>query len=340
MMTMKYTLDDFTNIAFSGFSYKLPDETISIINDIASQVGSPSYIRTPIFQKKEQVVNNNGGSSSSSSRFGECVNKGDEMNIYKKKKRGFKNQEIVDDSEWAAIRSFTATKIEPKEGIIVQIDLIRSHLNKMTEKNYTDQAENIMNVLKHVLESSSIEEDVMRVGNAIFEIASNNRFYSKLYADLYTLLIKKFELMETIFENNLRTYLGIFENIEHGNSNEDYDKFCKINKDNEKRKSLSSFFVNLTLNEVISIEKLKGLLCTLMNTLVLFVSQDNKKNEVDELIENIFILYNKDWMADCSIDICGDTFMNHVVKFAHSKAKTYPSLSNKTIFKFMDMIEM
>jgi hypothetical protein len=197
-----------------------------------------------------------------------------------------------------------------------------------------------MNVLKHVLESSSIEEDVMRVGNAIFEIASNNRFYSKLYADLYTLLIKKFELMETIFENNLRTYLGIFENIEHGNSNEDYDKFCKINKDNEKRKSLSSFFVNLSLNKVISIEKLNGLLCTLMNMLVLFVSQENKKNEVDEIIENIFILYNKDWMSDCSIDINGDTFMNHVVKFAHSKAKTYPSLSNKTIFKFMDMIEM
>ena len=37
-------------------------------------------------------------------------------------------------------------------------------------------------------------------------MASNNIFYSKLYADLYTELIHKYEIMNTIFEANLSKF--------------------------------------------------------------------------------------------------------------------------------------
>ena len=86
---------------------------------------------------------------------------------------------------------------------------------------------------------------------------------------------------------------------------------------------------------------MKELICNLLTNLVSFISIENKKSEVDELVENIFILYNKEWMEKCDIKINDkENFMDIVVKLAHSKPKDYPSLSNKTIFKFMDMIEM
>ena len=51
---MRYNLTDFHNITFNGFDIKLPEESLSIISEIAQQVGSPTYIRTPIFAKKEK----------------------------------------------------------------------------------------------------------------------------------------------------------------------------------------------------------------------------------------------------------------------------------------------
>ena len=136
--------------------------------------------------------------------------------------------------------------------------------------------------------------------------------------------------------------MELFSCIEYVDSEKDYDKFCKINKDNERRKALSLFFVNLTTNKVISEVKLKELAHGLMSELVLFIVDDNKKNEVDELTENIAILYlyNKKIYDSEDMLFDGLTFTKMIEKLANSKAKSYPSLSNKSIFKFMDLVEM
>jgi hypothetical protein len=330
----RYTLQDFTNITFNGFDIKLPDETIAIITELAQQVGSPTYIRTPIFNKVENSLMNNVNYDYQSQN----VNSGD--SALKKKKRGNKPVEVLNDEDWETIRSFQATVIEQKSGLEGQIDLIRSALNKMSEKNYEVQTKNILEILDELIEKNATHEDMLKVGNSIFEIASNNRFYSKLYADLYSELIKKYEIMQTIFENNFNTFLEIFNNIEHVNSEEDYNLFCKINKENERRKSLSSFFVNLTLNGIIKKEKLVDLTSHLLRDVIEYINLENKKLEVDEMIENISILYNKNWIETCDNNINGENFMEIVKRLALSKSKKFPSLSNKSIFKFMDMIEM
>lgn len=335
----RYTLQDFTNITFNGFDIKLPDETLAIITELAQQVGSPTYIRTPIFNKVENSVTNKVNYDYQGQSQG--INSGDPNgSTFKKKKRGNKPIEVLNDEDWETIRTFQATVIEQKSGLEGQIDVIRSSLNKMSEKNYEVQTNNILEVLDELIEKNATQEDMLKVGNSIFEIASNNRFYSKLYADLYSELIKKYEIMQVIFENNFNTFLEIFNNIQHVNSEEDYNLFCKINKDNERRKSLSSFFVNLTLNEIIKKENLIDLTCHLLRQVIEYINVENKKSEVDEMIENIAILYNKNWIETSDNSINGEKFMDIVKRLAHSKSKKFPSLSNKSIFKFMDMIEM
>lgn len=327
----RYTLNDFSNITFNGFDIQLPDETIRIITDLALQVGSPTYIKTPTFLKVDPALRPSMKTSMQQQQPSD----------FKRKKKNGKIMESVNDADWETIRTFQATKIEQKAGLDAQIDMIRSSLNKMSEKNYKDQKMNISEILNQLISESTSESEMMKVGNAIFEIASNNRFYSKLYADLYTDLIQNFSVMKTIFENNLNTFLEIFVHIEQANADEDYDKFCKVNKDNERRKSLSSFFVNLTNNGVIRLETMIELTCTLLRRVASCIQEENKKSEVDEMIENIALLYNKTWFDACAETYeNGETFIEVIQRLAKSKAKSYPSLSNKSIFKCMDLVEI
>ena len=323
----RYNLEDFNNIIFNGFDCNLPEETLGLISELAQQVGSPTYIRTPVFPKREINSIKNGGSSTDS---------------FTKRKKKNKSTESLSDADWESIRTFQATKIERNtEGINADMDILRSWLNKMTEKNYADLLVKIVDVLNKLIESGTTDEDMMRVGNEIFNIASNNRFYSKIYADLYSELINKYDVLKRIFESSLKSFLGIFENIEKGNPDEDYDNFCRVNRDNERRKSLSSFFVNLTINGMISQEKLIELTINLLKKVQEYIVMENMKSEVDETVENIAILYNKEWFANATNEVVdGLNFIEVIGKMAHSKVKSYSSLSNKSIFKFMDMIDM
>lgn len=323
METMRYTLQDFTNIIFNGFEIKIPDETLGIITELALQVGSPTYIRTPIFVKKSNITNENPNN----------------MEDLKNKKRN-RNMEVVNDDDWETIRTFQTTVIEKKQGIEAQIDLVRAALNKMSDKNYIDSSTKIIDILDLLIKNDTPISEMTNIGNAIFELASNNRFFSKLYADLYCTLIDKYEIMKLIFEQNLSMFSNLFNNFEYVESEKDYNEFCRINSDNEHRKSLSAFFVNLVLNKIISIEKLMSVTCDLMKDVLILIKQDNKKNQVDEMIENIAILYNKSIFSKCETQFDGNSFIEIIKMLAKCKVKTYPSLSSKAIFKFMDLIEM
>ena len=329
---MKYTLKDFMNITFDGFNYALPEETITLISQLSLEVGSPSYIKTPVFQKRENPLK-----ASTSSNLGGMVGK---------KRKGNKNVEVLNDSDWEALRTFQTTIIEQKVGLDAQIDLIRSNLNKISEKSYIDIRNKIVDLLDQLISEGISNDEMMRVSKIIFEIASTNRFFSKLYADLYSDLINKYDVMKEIFTNCFDSFIELFNNVEYVDADKDYDLFCKINKDNERRKALSTFFVNLMKNEIIPVHDLKSLLCNLLNQLVNFIEEENKKNIVDELTENIALLYSKN-LFEGALDLdqtkymIGDSSVLEIItKLANSKVKTYPSLSNKSIFKFMDMIEM
>ena len=300
-IALKYTLNDFETIKFEGFDFVITDVTIAFISELTKHVGSPSYIKTPIFKKK-------------------TIDKPEE--------------------NWGAVRNtFQATKIEQKQGLELQIDLIRSHLNKISDKNYIDYRNKIIDIFDELVVNNISSENMMRICSSLFEIASNNRFYSKLYADLYSDLINKYDEMNVIFENSLGSFMCLFDKIEYVDPVVDYDAFCKNNKDNERRRSLSAFFVNLMYNKIISKDKLVSLLVILLTQVYTFIRIENKKNEVDELTENIALLFKKEFI-DTDIQIEGMSLIQSMEHLAKSKSKTYASLSNKSIFKYMDILEL
>jgi hypothetical protein len=335
---MKYKLIDFETITFNGFDFSIPEETVQLISMLSMEVGSPTYIKTPVFQKKD---NTNNVFVPSSAKQQTSITQPT------RKRRNGKSSDVTND-DWETIRSFQVTNIEQHIGVDAEMDKIRNCLNKLTDKTFTDMKTQIIDILNS-LEHISTEE-MTRIGNIIFEIASNNKFYSKLYADIYTELIRSFDIMEQIFQVNYNTYLLLFDNIEYIDSEKDYNKFCIINKQNESRRAISTFFINLSLNGIIDSKNILSILKNLLENVLTRIKQENNKNEVDELTENIAILYNKNIIQlfeknyhtsinDCTdLYINGDTIVQTIKKLSEIKVKCYPSMSSKTIFKFMDMV--
>ena len=312
---LKYTLDDFTKITFQGFAFDFPPEVLKIISELSLEVGSPNYVKTPTFTKRSEVLV--------------------EDTFYRKKQRSTNTNTNTNAN------AYTSSLLEQpvKTTFETQLSVIRSHLNKLTDKNYKDISTKIIQLLDEIFLSNSLEEQLITLGNAMFEIASTNRFYSKVYAKLYAELIQKYQIMKDIFEKNFNGFMGLFSNIEYVDMEVDYETFCKNNKNNEKRKAVATFFVNLMENKVIEESAIIQLLRNLMELVFTHVHLENKKNEVDEWTENIAILYNKTIVKNSYELINGSTIPELIHLFGHSKVKTYPSLSSRSIFKYLDLSE-
>jgi hypothetical protein len=319
----RYSISDINAILFNGFDYALPEETIKIISELSHKVGSPDYVKTPVFKKRENPLLK------------------PVTDVIVKRKKG-KNVEVVNDEDWNTLRNFQTTKFEKKEGVDIQIAAIKLQLNKFSDKNFLEKTALIIEIIDQIILENSEKEDFENVSAVIFEIASNNRFYSKIYANLYSTLYLKYEFMRDVFETSFSRFVELFANIEYVTPEENYDQFCKNNKDNEKRKSLSLFFINLTINAIISKVQIANLVVTLLSQVDKFSIVSNKKNEIDELIENVALLY-KPKLFDCSshdndLLIASLTITEFITKLAGCKVQKDSNLTSKSIFKCMDML--
>lgn len=325
----RYTLDNITTILFAGFDYKLPDEVLENISNLALQVGSPDYVKTPVFQKRENPLKSEVPLKDTAG--------------YKKNKRS-KGHEITNDDDWQPNRAFQPTKIEGKVGLDSQIDTVRAYLNKLTDKNYIDMRNKIIEILDKLIAENITADDMSRFSSIIFEIASTNRFYSKMYAELYSDLSSKYDMLMDTFETNFRTFTDLFNIIEYVDPATNYDKFCEINKTNEKRKSLASFYLNLMANGIIPKIQIIKIIRNLLAQIYTNITIEDKKNVVEELTETVGILYKKELCDEFTKDdyelIDGHTISEAVKRIANSKVKDFKSLTNKSLFKFMDLIEM
>ena len=225
MATMtRYHLSDFENKINSGFKCELPAEILDIIQKLADQVGAPEYIKTPQFVRKEG--NSNG---------------------YRNRNRRRKQKATeLSDEAWNEIRNFEATKRVEREGIDKSIDNVRKAMNKISNKTYDTLKETIFTELKTIVDTGidTDGEDLNKLVDSLFRIASQNGFYSELYAKLYAELVESYDFIKTPLEKSVAGFITGLNTIKYVSPDEDYDKFCKNNKDNTVRRAVGGFFVN------------------------------------------------------------------------------------------------
>jgi hypothetical protein len=180
--------------------------------------------------------------------------------------------------------------------------------------------------------------ELIKVANAIFDIASNNKFYSEIYANLYKELIDKFEIFNKIISKYLDQYLDSIKQIKYVDSNENYNKYCENNKLNDKRKAMSAFIINLMKKQIIEKEKVLDIILLLQNLVFEYIDLDNKTNEVDEITENIFIFSTMSATEFGNIPEW-DNIKSNIVKCSQYKSKEHKSISSRAIFKYMDILD-
>ena len=203
--------------------------------------------------------------------------------------------------------------------------------------------EKIFLQIEEICSKNPSSNDKTKIATIIYELSAYNKFYSKIFAELYSELAIKYEWIKDVFNEKYLTILDLYKNIEYVNADVNYDRFCEVNKINEARKSVTLFLVNLANNKFIDKKEIMKILTKLIDIVYSMININDKKNEVDELTENVAILFNKGLIESFEGEeymVAGKTIIEVVNEFAKSKSKDYPSLSNKSIFKYMDLVEI
>jgi len=322
--TLFYNLNDFNNILFDDFQYKLSNDVYDIIKDLTTKLGvstEKEKEKKPDFQKPRNKRNST---------------------LY--------TQDAKSEEAWTQLRSFKSTVVEKKtEGVEKTMNDIRSCLNKISTKNYEAKKNEIIELietlfLNNLEESVDVDlqvnhnQEIEKIANNIFEIASTNKFFSELYAELYKSLIGRFEIFKDILNVFIENFTDTMYKINYVSPNDDYDKFCEYNKLNDIRKATSVFIVNLVKKEVLDPVLLLKICVKTLSIVTEYVDEPNRVNEVEEITENIFLLVSQSHSSVKSIVQWNDIIENIRV-LSQMKAKDKPSLSSRTIFKYMDIMD-
>lgn len=215
---------------------------------------------------------------------------------------------------------------------------IRSYLNKISDKNYDIIKGQIIDFINEV-----DKQEMETIINVFFDIATTNRFFTKLYASLYNELYKLYPSINTILKIKLDEFIHSVENIESGDPEINYEKFVRINEINEKRKVVASFFYYLMEENIISIEEIIQIIQQLLTLVWSYLHLDDKKKYIEEILDIIDILYNKKLLHLSTLYnkefIEGKNIETIIFDISKCVVRETAGLTNKSFFKVLDITE-
>ena len=254
----------------------------------------------------------------------------------KKTKRYKLNKKSEDLLSSDKVVIFKERVITEKEDIDKVKDIIKGCLNKLTTKNYAQQKE----VMVNILNDNSDKESILEFFSInFFDIISRNRFYSELYSELFNELHILYPVLDKHKKMFMRSCLENIYNINYVDENVNYEGFCKNNKKNDTRRSMNIFLMNLLKKSLVESDEVLELVSSIKEQISENRDIENKSYLIEELTENLFIFISES----------NDTMKNHdewnniidfVKEYSKYKSKDFSSITNRIIFKYMDMVDL
>jgi hypothetical protein len=264
------------------------------------------------------------------------------------------------DETWTRteiIADFKTTKLEKKEGIEKKINEIRILLNKISQKNYETIKNNIFELIENILKErneiieipiisdvsytiteSELNIELYKVSQFIFDIASTNKFFSEIYANLYKELNDKYSIFKEILNIFIFNFKDSIQYFSYCDPNENYDKYCNFVKDSDKKKSTTTFIIMLLNRSLISLEIVIELIDFFKNIILNYIDTPNKTNEVDEIIEIVYILISLGKFKLQNHDTWKE-LIKPIYDISNMKIKEHISISTRSIFKLQSLFE-
>ena len=227
------------------------------------------------------------------------------------------------DGNWETMRTFKATKINNEED--KEKNDLRNILNKMSKTNLSENIEKVKTML-----SSQNETELKKSVELIIQICCSNNFFTELYAKLYVAIHSITPLFDAEIMIYYEKYKYNMQNICYVDPNGDYDAYCKYNKSNDVQKSTLLFFIFLWKENCFDyVDQIEEFLFSFINDNMI---SENKKNEVEELVENLYIYFSNN---QDRIRVKKEHIESICVKTDEKK-----SLSSRAKFRCMDIVDI
>uniref|UniRef100_A0A6C0HRC3 MIF4G domain-containing protein n=1 Tax=viral metagenome TaxID=1070528 RepID=A0A6C0HRC3_9ZZZZ len=189
---------------------------------------------------------------------------------------------------------------------------IKSFLNKVTNENIEEMANNIFQIM--CTESFSI----------IFDISCKNKFFSSTFSKLIIILCENLEFKKYLL-SRFEKINTLFDDIQYVS-----DEYIN-NKKLDERESMSCFYTNLYIQGLIPRESIESFVSCLLVKVENYLNEEIKKQELEELLSIVYLILS---MTLVNID------KNIIEKIGKSTNKTFKGITNKSIFKCMDIMEL
>ena len=230
-------------------------------------------------------------------------------------------------------------KLEDNNQIVFRYCSQKGEINKIADKNYQCQKEIITEKLREVVLNCN-DEEVHKIGVMIIEISSSNRFFSKLYSDLVIEIIRTYDFIIPIvnskydmFKKSIENFLTSFANTEN-----DYELLCKINKENELRRSNALFFVYLMKNDCIEQLSVIEIIETVLNHIYDNLEEKKSAEINEELSELLFVILKDGFEAFGESEQLSNIYSK--LEELSDMKNNDKGITNKTIFKIMDLLDI
>ena len=267
----------------------------------------------------------------------------------------------TNSEDWTTLRSFKSTVFTSPNtlnGIGKDLQTIRIALNKLSTKTFTIQKDVIMQLILKMKENMIEEElkNLEKIGELVFEIASSNKMYSDLYADLYHqfMLVDKITF-HTQLQSSFDKFRSTFDTIVYKDPNVDYDGFCIYIKENDRRRAFATFLVSIAgkgdLNETMDFTaKMMNMIEYLQTQFITLLKTGENKDTVnissiaEEMSEVLFLMItvakkNSKMMTHESWNLILDK-VKILAKTSTSILKVdYPYVTSRIVFKQLDLYD-
>jgi hypothetical protein len=320
-MVYKYNIDDFINIS-NDYQFNLNNEILNNIKYISDKINDPKYTRLPQFKKHNNRV---------------YYNKNNRNNRNNRNNKNNRNNNV----DLNILRNYKKTVINKNNGIELNINNIKNILNKLSKNTYINTINDLDKEINNILNiNDNLDENLNKISNAIFKICSSNKFFSDLYSELYSNLYRKYEFIKNNFNKNYSESKDNYKDIDYVDSEEDYDKYCEINKNNDIIKSHNIFIANLVNNNILQIDTLFKKIIDVQNYIfeLININKLNNKfiiNELSHLLLNVIENINNIEKYNNNENLI--IIKDNINKILELKSKKI--ISNNIIFKYLDILD-
>ena len=209
---------------------------------------------------------------------------------------------------------------------------IRVSLNKLSSKNYETTRDFLLQKIKEL-----DTEEIKSFMTIIMDIISTNKIFSSLYSNIYKKIVEEFpDIFLQTLDSIIQSYSDSISSIHYVDQKENYDEFCKNNKENDKRKNIAIFITNIYENGLIAMDQIVSILESFLTVVFENMKKENKTYEVEEITENIYMLLTQQKKILMNVP---SVIYEKILELSQKKAKEDPSISSRAIFKYIDIIE-